>query len=78
MEAYLDSTDPARKVVKYRRGEVVFSQGDPANDIRYIQKGTIKLSVLSHSGKEAVVAMLTALYLTAAIVPWAAVLFFVR
>jgi CRP-like cAMP-binding protein len=45
--------------VKYRRGQVVFSQGDPSNDIRYIQKGGIKLSVLSRIGKEAVVAMLS-------------------
>ena len=58
VETYLDSTGPARKVVKYRRGEVVFSQGDPGSDIRYIQKGAIKLSVISHIGKEAVVAML--------------------
>ena len=56
--AYLESTGPARKVVKYQRGEVVFSQGDAGNDIRYIQKGAIKLSVLSRIGREAVVAML--------------------
>ena len=58
MEAYLKSTGPARKVVQYRRGEVVFAQGDPGNDIGYLQKGSIKLSVLSRIGKEAVVAML--------------------
>jgi CRP-like cAMP-binding protein len=58
VERYLQSTGPAGKVVSYRRGEVVFSQGDPSNDVRYIQKGAIKLSVLSHIGKEAVVAML--------------------
>src|SRR5450759_5726764 len=58
--AYLESTGPARRVVRYRRGEVVFSQGDPGHDIRYIQKGAIKLSVLSRTGKEAVVAMLAA------------------
>jgi CRP/FNR family transcriptional regulator, cyclic AMP receptor protein len=58
VEAYLDSTGPARKVVKYQRGDVVFSQGDAGDDVRYIQKGGIKLSVLSHIGKEAVVAML--------------------
>src|SRR3989442_8397346 len=58
VEGYLESTGPARRVVKYRRGEIVFAQGDPGNDIRYIQKGTIKLSVLSRIGKEAVVAML--------------------
>jgi CRP/FNR family cyclic AMP-dependent transcriptional regulator len=58
VEAYLESTGPARKIAKYRRGDVVFSQGDPGKDIRYIQKGAIKLSVLSQIGKEAVVAML--------------------
>ena len=59
VESYLESTSPARTVVKYRRGAVVFSQGDAARDIKYIQKGAIKISVLSQIGKEAVVAMLT-------------------
>jgi CRP/FNR family transcriptional regulator, cyclic AMP receptor protein len=59
LESYLESTGPARKILKYRRGEVVFSQGDPSNDVSYIQKGGIKLSVLSRIGKEAVVAMLS-------------------
>ena len=58
VEAYLESTGGARTVVQYRRGAVVFSQGDPGNDIRYVQTGAIKLSVLSRVGKEAVVAML--------------------
>ena len=44
-------------MVKYQRGDVVFSQGDPSEDVKYIQKGAIKLSVLSQIGKEAVVAM---------------------
>src|SRR5580765_4313855 len=57
VEAYLNAAS-ARKVLSYRRGQVVFSQGDAATDIRYLQKGAIKLSVLSHIGKEAVVAML--------------------
>jgi CRP-like cAMP-binding protein len=60
LEAYLKSTGPARRVVKYRNRDIVFAQGDPANDIRYLQKGAIKLSVLSRSGREAVVAMFTA------------------
>jgi CRP/FNR family cyclic AMP-dependent transcriptional regulator len=55
---YLESAGPARRVVKYRRGEVIYSQGDPGDDIRYLQKGAVKLSVLSRIGKEAVVAML--------------------
>ena len=58
VEAYLESTGPARRVVTYRRGAAIFSQGDPGNDIRYLQKGAVKLSVLSRIGKEAVVAML--------------------
>ena len=58
-EAYLESTGPARKVVKYRQGEVVFAQGDPADDVRYLQKGGMKVSVLSRIGKEAVIAMLS-------------------
>ena len=58
-EAYLQSTGPARKVVKHRRGEEIFAQGDPATDVRYLQKGVIKISVLSRIGKEAVIAMLS-------------------
>ena len=57
--SYLKSTGPARKIVKYREGEIVFAQGDACSDVRYLQKGAVKLSVLSHIGKEAVVAMLT-------------------
>jgi CRP-like cAMP-binding protein len=56
--AYLKSTGPARKIVKYRPGDIVFAQGDACADVRYLQKGAVKLSVLSHIGKEAVVAML--------------------
>ena len=58
LEAYLGAKGPAPKVLTYRRGEVVFSQGDAATQVKYIQKGGIKLSVLSRIGKEAVVAML--------------------
>jgi len=60
VEAYLASASGKRQVVQYRRDAVVYAQGDPGNDVRYLQKGTIKLSVLSSTGKEAVVAMLTA------------------
>jgi CRP-like cAMP-binding protein len=58
VEAYLKTEGPRRTVTKYRRGQVVFTQGDPGHDVRYLQKGAIKLSVLSRIGKEAVVAML--------------------
>ena len=56
--AFLDSAGVARTIVEYRRGEVIFTQGDPCESVLYIQKGGVKLSVLSKTGKEAVVAML--------------------
>jgi CRP-like cAMP-binding protein len=59
VESYLQSASGQSKVVQYRRGAVIFAQGDPGPDVRYLQKGTVKLSVLSRIGKEAVVAMLT-------------------
>ena len=49
-----------RRVVRFARGEVVFAQGGPANSVFYIQDGGVKLSVLSSTGREAVVAMLSA------------------
>ncbi|MCL4844929.1 MAG: Crp/Fnr family transcriptional regulator [Acidobacteria bacterium] len=56
--AYLESVGRSRRIVKYQRGDVVFAQGDPCHDVRYLQKGAIKLSVLSRIGKEAVVGLL--------------------
>jgi CRP-like cAMP-binding protein len=44
----------------YDKNQMVFAQGDPANAIFYLQKGRVKLTVVSHNGKEAVVAMLGA------------------
>jgi len=58
VEAYLAATGITSAVTRYKRGEVVFSQGDPSNDIHYTQAGSIKLSVLSRIGKEAVVGLL--------------------
>jgi CRP-like cAMP-binding protein len=54
--AFLAGT--ARSAVNYRPRAVVYAQGDPCEDVRYVQKGTIELSVLSRTGREAVVAML--------------------
>ena len=57
-KAFLQSAGAARRVVSYPRGKVVFSQGQPSDAVMYIQKGGIKMSVLSRTGREAVVAML--------------------
>jgi len=57
-QAFLDSAGLARKVAEFRKRETIFSQGDPAKDVLYIQKGGVRLSVVNEAGKEAVVAVL--------------------
>jgi CRP/FNR family transcriptional regulator, cyclic AMP receptor protein len=56
--AFLESAGVARTVAQYARGEAVYTQGDVCDHIMYVQTGGIKLSVLSQTGREAVVAML--------------------
>jgi|SRR5579864_2692643 len=56
--AFLDSAGLGKRVVTYRRKEVVFSQGDPCQHVMYVQSGAIQLSVLSNTGKQAIVAVL--------------------
>ena len=56
-QAFLNTAGIARKVTEYRRNESIYSQGQPAETVMYIQKGGVKLSVVNGSGKEAVVAM---------------------
>jgi CRP/FNR family cyclic AMP-dependent transcriptional regulator len=56
--AYLASCGVAREVVEYRKSEKIYSQGELAKNVLYIQKGGIKLSVVNEVGKEAVLAML--------------------
>jgi CRP/FNR family cyclic AMP-dependent transcriptional regulator len=58
VQAFLDSGGVARKVVQYQRSENIYSQGDPATSVMYVQKGGAKLSVVNEVGKEAVLAIL--------------------
>jgi CRP-like cAMP-binding protein len=58
LHAFLDSAGVARTIRTYAPSAVVFSQGDAATDVFYIQHGSVKLSVLSRTGREAVVAVL--------------------
>ncbi len=60
LRTFLDSGGIARRIARYARSAVIFSQGDAATDVFYIQHGSVKLSVLSRTGKEAVVAILNA------------------
>ena len=57
---FLNSRGVAGRVVEYRAASVIYSQGDPSDAVLYIQRGSVKLSVLSQTGKEAVVGVLSA------------------
>jgi CRP/FNR family cyclic AMP-dependent transcriptional regulator len=59
-ESFLASTGVAKTITEYGRGEVIFTQGDASRHVMYIQSGGVKLSVLSNTGREAVVALLAA------------------
>src|SRR5437868_4848481 len=54
-KSFLAKVGAGRSMAEYRKNQVVFTQGDPANAIFYVQKGKVKLSVVSKQGKEAVV-----------------------
>jgi CRP/FNR family cyclic AMP-dependent transcriptional regulator len=54
---FLDTAGVSRKVADFRRGESIYSQGEAADSVMYVQKGGVKFSVVNGSGKEAVVAM---------------------
>jgi CRP/FNR family cyclic AMP-dependent transcriptional regulator len=57
-QTFLDSAGLSKTIVEYARKEVIFSQGDGCDSVMYIRSGGVKLSVLSKSGREAVVATL--------------------
>src|SRR5206468_1927623 len=57
-QAFLDSAGAARRVVENRRSQKIYSQGEPATSVMYIQNGGVKLSVVNAVGKEAVLAIL--------------------
>jgi len=58
--AFLSQAGLGRKIVDLKKGQIVFSQGEPAETVFYIQSGQVKLSVISSSGKEATIALLGA------------------
>lgn len=57
-KAFLAKAGAGRAISKYDNRKTVFSQGQPADTVFYIQKGKVKLTVVSEQGKEAVVAVL--------------------
>lgn len=57
---FLQETGVGRSVIDLKKNQVLFSQGDAADAVFYIQKGTVKLTVLSKRGKEATLSLLDA------------------
>jgi CRP/FNR family transcriptional regulator, cyclic AMP receptor protein len=57
-ESFLAKIGEGRSIGKYRKDQIVFSQGDASDSVFYIQSGKAKKSVVSEDGKEAVVAIL--------------------
>ncbi len=57
-KVFLAKADGGRTVSKYQRNDTIFTQGDPADSVFYIQRGKAKVTVSSAQGKEAVVAIL--------------------
>jgi CRP-like cAMP-binding protein len=55
---FLTKVGKGRTIGEYSKDQMVFSQGDPADAVFYIQKGKVKLTVVSNTGKEAVIAIL--------------------
>jgi CRP/FNR family transcriptional regulator, cyclic AMP receptor protein len=58
VKAFLTKANGGKTLTSHRNNSSIFLQGDPADAIFYIQKGKVKLTVVSKRGKEAVVALL--------------------
>jgi CRP/FNR family cyclic AMP-dependent transcriptional regulator len=58
LRIFLETAGAARHIEKFRKSEKIHFQGDPTKGVKYIQKGSVKLSVLNEDGREAVVAVL--------------------
>jgi CRP-like cAMP-binding protein len=58
LQAFLAAANGGRTISTYRANQTIFSQGESADSVFYIQEGKVKLTVLSEQGKEAIVAIL--------------------
>jgi len=56
-QTFLESVGTSRTVTEFRKNQTIFSQGDAATSVMYVQKGSVKLTVVSEGGKEAIVAI---------------------
>ena len=58
IDKYLETAGVRRSIANYRKGQTIFSQGDDCTTVLYLQQGTVKLTIVSPAGKEAVIAIL--------------------
>jgi CRP-like cAMP-binding protein len=58
VDEYLSNAGNSRRLAKYKKGQVLFSQDDPSTNVMYIQTGNAKLTIVNPQGKEAVLAIL--------------------
>ena len=58
VQEYLSNAGVSRRIANFRKGQVIFSQDDPGDDVLYIQSGNAKLTVVDPRGKEAITALL--------------------
>lgn len=56
--AFLGQPDVGKKIAKYQKHQEIFAQGEVADTVFYIQKGKVKVTVLSEHGKEAIIGIL--------------------
>jgi CRP/FNR family transcriptional regulator, cyclic AMP receptor protein len=57
VETFLTTVDGGRTIAKYRKGQMVYRQGDPADAVFYVEEGKVKVCIVNELGKEAVVAI---------------------
>ena len=58
-KVFLSKVDGGRTISSYRKDQIVYAQGDPADSVFYIQSGKVKQTVLSEHGKEAICLLYT-------------------
>jgi CRP/FNR family cyclic AMP-dependent transcriptional regulator len=56
-QIFLESVGASRTVEEFRENQIIFSQGDAADSVMYVQKGSVKLTIVSEGGKEGIVAI---------------------
>ena len=57
-KVFLSKVNGGRSIADYRKDQIIYSQGDPASSVFFIQNGKVKKTVVSEQGKEAIVALL--------------------